>query len=524
MAAHFIGVDVGTGSARAGIFDAAGRLLGRAEAPLEIKRLSAAIAAQDSAQIWAACATALRAARAEAAASPDRIAGLGFDATCSIVVRDAAGGPVGVLPGEADRWNTILWLDHRARAEAAVCDATGHPVVAYAGGAMSPELAIPKLMWLKRRMPETWSRAAHIADLADFLTLSASGNPARSHCTLASKWTYLGSGTPSGWQPDFLSAIGLADLRDRAGLPERSTPIATDLGPLAPAAAAHLGLAPETRVATGLIDAHAGALGVLGHLQGGPAEHDLALIAGTSSCLMRLHRSGDPVPGLWGPFADVVLPGRLMSEGGQSASGALLDHLIRRFGGGLVADSATHARIASRIAALRADNPDLAPGLSLLPDFQGNRSPFADAGLRGWITGLDMEEDFDGLCRLYWRAAVALALGLRQVVEHFGAHGPTPQRLRIAGGHVRNALLTRLYADATGLPIELPEGDSVLLGTAMGAAVGAGLHPGLASACAAMHQRTTRLDPDPAAGVWLERDWRRFRTLQRHRAELAALG
>ena len=88
---------------------------------------------------------------------------------------------------------------------------------------MSPELAIPKLMWLKRRMPETWSRAAHIADLADFLTLSASGNPARSHCTLASKWTYLGPGTPSGWQPDFL-VLSEATFKDYIKDPRAKIP------------------------------------------------------------------------------------------------------------------------------------------------------------------------------------------------------------------------------------------------------------------------------------------------------------
>ena len=83
-------VDVGTGSTRAGIFDTRGRLLGRAEAPISTQAPAENCAEQNSTEIWAATAAALRAARAEAAARPEDIAGLAFDATCSLVLRDAA--------------------------------------------------------------------------------------------------------------------------------------------------------------------------------------------------------------------------------------------------------------------------------------------------------------------------------------------------------------------------------------------------------------------------------------------------
>ena len=258
-------VDIGTASARAGIFDAGGRLLARAEAPLEINHPGDGHAEQSSAQIWQAAAAALKAARTEAAARPEEIAGLSFDATCSLVLRDAAGRPVTVSRTGDDRWDTILWLDHRATAQAEECTASRHRVLDYTGGVMSPEMEIPKLMWLKRHLPASWARLGAAFDLADFLTWAATGNPARSQCTLTCKWTYLAHETP-GWAQDFLDAMGLPDLLARAGLPASASPIATDLGPLTPAAAADLGLTPATRVAAGLIDAHAGALGVLGHL------------------------------------------------------------------------------------------------------------------------------------------------------------------------------------------------------------------------------------------------------------------
>ena len=102
---------------------------------------------------------------------------------------------------------------------------------------MSPEMVTPKLMWLKRNLPGSWSRAGYFFDLADFLTFRASGSLARSQCTLACKWTYLAH-EEGGWRRDFFAAMGVADLLDRGSLPERASPVGADLGPLTEAAAA----------------------------------------------------------------------------------------------------------------------------------------------------------------------------------------------------------------------------------------------------------------------------------------------
>ena len=82
----FIGVDVGTASARAGVFDSAGRLLATARHPIQLWHEPGDIVEQSSEDIWQACATAIRAAMAEAKLTPDAVGGIGFDATCSLVV------------------------------------------------------------------------------------------------------------------------------------------------------------------------------------------------------------------------------------------------------------------------------------------------------------------------------------------------------------------------------------------------------------------------------------------------------
>src|SRR5690606_5769585 len=100
-------------------------------------------------------------------------------------------------------------------------------------------------------------------DLADFLSWKASGATARSQSTLTGKWCFLAH-EDEGWPRDFLDAIGLDDVLERAGLPQRATPVGAAVGTLTPRAAQELGLSTGVVVATGMVDAHAGALGLLG--------------------------------------------------------------------------------------------------------------------------------------------------------------------------------------------------------------------------------------------------------------------
>jgi ribulose kinase len=196
--AAVVAVDVGTGSARAGVFDRGGRMLGRAERPIALQRPLPHHAEQDSEDIWAAVAGAVKEARAAAGVAPETIAGLSFDATCSLVALDCEDRPLAVSTSGLDRWNVVVWLDHRAIAEAEECSASGHRVLDFLGGTMSPEMEIPKLMWLKRHLPEAWRRAGRMLDLADFLTFRACGANARSCCTLTCKWTYLAHSKGAG--------------------------------------------------------------------------------------------------------------------------------------------------------------------------------------------------------------------------------------------------------------------------------------------------------------------------------------
>jgi FGGY-family pentulose kinase len=508
------GIDVGSASARAGLFDAEGHLVASAAAPFETNRPAPHHAEHDCADIWRAVCAAVRDARGRAAVAPDRIIGVAFDATCSLVLLDAAGNPATCSTTGQDRWNVVMWADHRATVEAAEITATGHRALAHVGGVMSPEMQLPKLLWLKQHLPAAWARYGLALDLADFLAWRATGQPAISACTVTCKWAFLNHET-AGWQHDLLERIGLGEIVAKFGLPQRAQPIGARAGVLIEAAAAELGLAPGTVVGVGLIDAHAGGLGLLGGVPPGELDGHLALIAGTSNCHMACSREPRHIAGIWGPYFGAMIPGLWLNEGGQSATGAALDHILDCDARAAVLGPNRHAAMAEHVRrAIAAHGPGFAEELIVVPDFNGNRSPLADATRRGVIHGLDLDGSFEGLVKLYHATALGIAYGTRHIVDALDAAGYAIRQVHMTGGHARSPYLAQLYADALDREIVLPaEPDAVLLGSAMVAATASGVHENLAAAARAMAREGRRLVPDPGGADRHARGYRAFRSL-----------
>ncbi|RDW13927.1 FGGY family carbohydrate kinase, partial [Paracoccus thiocyanatus] len=243
MDQYLIGIDVGTGSARAGLFDRAGRLLAMAKRPIEMHRERGVIAEQSSEQVWRAVCDSVRECVSGTGIDPAQVAGIGFDATCSLVVRGAGDAtmPVGD-PAHPER-DIIVWMDHRAVEQAERINAQGHDVLAYVGTRISPEMETPKLLWLRENRPEVYAAAAHFFDLTDFLTWKATGALERSACTVTCKWTYLAH--EGRWDAGYFRQIGLGDLADDgfARIGARVVDPGTALGQgLTPAAATAMGL------------------------------------------------------------------------------------------------------------------------------------------------------------------------------------------------------------------------------------------------------------------------------------------
>ncbi len=499
----YLGIDVGTGSARAAVFDEAGKMHGMGAHPIKTWRPGDDFVEQSSDDIWRACGIAVRAALAAGNIDPATIRGIGFDATCSLVVLGPGDRPVTVSPEGDDARNVMVWMDHRATRQAERINTTKHEVLQYVGGVISPEMEMPKLLWLKESLKSSWSRATRFFDLPDFLAYRATGIDVRSLCTTVCKWTYRGD--EQRWDDEFLRQIGLEDLtaNGHAAIGSVVRPMGERMGVLTPEAASELGLVPGIAVGVAIIDAHAGGIGMIGVTLDDVApteqslEERLALIGGTSSCHMAASRTPKRIAGIWGPYFSAMIPGMWLTEGGQSATGALIDHVIESHARG--AELKTRARdeattvygllnaALERLAAGSAFPAELSRGLHVLPDHHGNRSPRADPSLRGMVSGLRLDDSVDSLALLYLATIQAIALGTRHILSEMNAAGYRIQTLIACGGDTKNPVFVREHADATGCRIVLPrEPEAVLLGSALLGAVASGDQASVLTAMAAM--------------------------------------
>lgn len=503
----FIGIDVGTGSARAGVFDTGGALLATAKRDIAIYRDDAGLVEQSSAQVWDAVCGSVRAAVSGLDAA--RVGGIGVDATCSLAVMGAAGG-LPVSDDATPERDIIVWMDHRATAQAERINAGDHDVLKYVGGRISPEMQTPKLLWLKEHRPQVYKAAAQFFDLTDFLTWKASGALERSSCTLTCKWTYLAH--EGRFDPGYFHAIGLGDLAEQGfvRIGASVVPPGTTLGQgLTEEAAAAMGLVPGIAVAAGLIDAHAGGIGTVAASGGAGAATDcLGYVFGTSSCTMTTTREPAFVPGVWGPYFSAMVPGMWLNEGGQSAAGAAIAHLVTLHPAHdeatrLAGDKGLVPWLADRALELGGDAAGalrLADDLHVVPEFLGNRAPFADPEARAVIAGQGMARGVDSLVALYVAGVCGLGYGLRQIIETQDANGAPTRVISVSGGAGAHPLTRQILADATGRVVEITGCDEpVLLGSAMLGAVAAGAYPDLPAAMPAMSRVATRCPP--AAGL-----------------------
>lgn len=469
--AYVIGIDGGTESVRAFVFDLDGRNLGSFARTYETRFPAPGRAEQDPRDWWSALGEAVRGAVLQSGIRPDEVVGLAADTTsCSVLALDANWEPLRPC---------LIWMDVRASAETERVRATGDAALQVNGNGTSPvsaEWMIPKALWIATHEPQVYEKAATICEYTDYITWKLTGRKAASLNQASVRWHY--NKARGGVPTSLLAKLGLESLA--AKWPQEFIAPGELLGPLTAQAAAHLGLPATVKVVQGGCDAFIAMVG-MGVSQPG----QMAMITGSSHLHLGVTDRAVHGEGFWGTYQDAVYPGLNIIEGGQTSTGSVIAWL-RRLTGSL--DFKTLNEQAAKL-------PPGANGLLVLDHFQGNRTPHTDALSRGAITGLSL---FHGPEHLFRAVMEGISFGTCAVLDAMGRGGVRPTALTVCGGASNSPLWLQIHADTAGLPMNVPScTDAAALGSAVMAAKGTGHYDTIQQAIDAMTSIDRVIEPNP---------------------------
>lgn len=495
---YVVGVDFGTESARAVLVDCAdGRELAsavhpyangvideRLPAPDDDVVLEPDWALQDPRDYVTSLAQTVRGVLAQSGARADDVVGLGIDFTsCTMLPARADGTPLCSLPElrrEPHAW-VKLWKHHAAQPEAdrinEVASELDERRLARYGGRYSSEWFFSKALQILDEAPEVYARADRLLEAADWIVWQLTGVETRNACTAGYKAMWSRA---DGFPEDaFFAAL---DPRFEHVVDEKMSrtlaPLGGRAGGLTASASGWTGLLPGTPVAVANVDAHV-SVPAVGVTEAGT----LVAIMGTSICHVLLGDELAYVGGMCGVVEDGVLPGTYGYEAGQSAVGDIFAWFVENaVPAAYVRDGGdVHDALARDAAALRPGET----GLLALDWWNGNRSVLVDADLRGLVVGLTLATRPH---EVYRALIEATAFGTRVIADAFDRAGVPVESIVACGGLAeRNPLLVQIYADVCGREIAVAGASQApALGSAMHAAVAAGVHASIVDASRSM--------------------------------------
>jgi FGGY-family pentulose kinase len=483
MAKFVLGIDAGTESFRAGVFDAAGKCLGFGVSPNTTVHRHPGWAEQSPRDWDVALVDSIRKALAAARVKGSDIGGIGVDGTsCTVVFLDEKGVPLR---------DAIMWMDIRAVREAADAGATGDPALRYVGGGnVSAEWFPCKTAWVKRSEPDVYDRARTIFEQTDWLALRLTGERTANIDCATVRWFY--NSKEGGWPVTLYCSLGLEGIFEK--MPTRIVTIGETVGGVTREMAEATGLVAGTPVAGGGADAFIGVIGI-NALKPGTA----ALITGSSTLIVGITEKEFHARGLFGTYPDAILPGLQVIEGGQVSTGSVVHWFTSGFVGADITAQAAARKISvyDMLNELAGKLPAGSEGLVVLEHWQGNRTPWTDPLSRGVIRGLTLGHT---PAHVYRAILEGVAYGTEVILRRMQKEGVRLDSLIACGGATQSPLWMQIHADVSGIAIEIPEEQqAVTLGSAIAASVAAGLHPDLTTAADRMVRINRVIRPDAAA-------------------------
>ena len=444
----FIGHDLGTGSDKAVLVDATGRLLAEASASYPLDRPSPHRAEQDPEHWWRAVAEATRALLKIASVSPEAIRGVGFAGQMlALVPMDASGTPTR---------KALSWLDARAEVEARRLTRRlgGERVVSLlAGGSPSAKDLLPKMAWIAHHEPDIFAGTRAFGDATSYLVARATGRVCID--PTAAGGTGIFDVKRRRWSR-WLARLADFDLSKMPEVVE----CASVAGELNAKAASELDLAPGTKVAMGMADIPAAAVGA-----GASAPGQAHLYLGTSAWIGVTHHAPRAMPRTGIAAVPAAALGTSLSIGEMETAGA-----CRAWAKALLGvDEDELDRLAS-------EAKPASDGLLFAPHLFGERAPYSDAALRGAFVGLSLEHGRPELARAVLEG---VALNLRGIFDAMSSLGDLAPQLRVVGGGARSDTWLAILADVLGTRLTRMKRPELAgaVGVALTAAVAVGALP-----------------------------------------------
>jgi ribulokinase len=382
---------------------------------------------------------------------------------------------------------SIIWMDVRAADQARRIGETSDPALKYNGyGAVSAEWMPSKALWLKENEPETYNNAKRICEYQDWMTHKLTGEWTASISNASIRWYY--DRDEGGWPESLYGAVGLDDLLEK--FPPRVLGTGEVVGGLREEVAKELGLKPDTPVAEGGVDAFVAAVG-LGVVDPGK----IALITGSSHVI--IGQVAEPIhgQGFFGAYTDAMVPGQYTVEGGQVSTGSIVAWFKNRFAKGAIEEAQRRGvDVYEVLNEWAAELPPGSEGLIVLDYFQGNRTPYTDPLARGVMWGLSLRH---GEGHIFRAIIEGICYGTEHIFRIMREHEFEPREIIAAGGATKSDLWMQIHADVANVPISFTRvGDAAALGSAMLAAVGAGIYPDVREAAHNMIHVEHTIEPD----------------------------
>lgn len=429
---------------------------------------------------------------------PKDIVGLGIDFTSATVVATKADGtPLCELPEFKSHPHAYvkLWKHHGAQEQAdrivRVARERNEDWLSRYGGAYSSEMLMPKVLETLEKDKAVYDAADLYFNALDWITFRMTGNLVYAAGDSGYKRNYQDGKYPSR---EYLEALnpefgGVFEEK----MPGKVLPLGAEAGKLTAEAASWMGLPEGISVAVGNIDAHVTAAAVQAVEAG-----QMTAIMGTSSCHIVLGNELKDVPGMFGAVDGGIVEGLWAFECGQTAVGDIFAWFVNNNVNSDYHAAAKEAGVSIHdwLTRLAADQEVGEHGLVALDWHNGNRSVLNDANLSSLVIGQTLGTRPEDTYRALLEAT---AFGTRKILETFKKNGVEVTEIVAAGGLIKNKFLMQMYADVCQVPISVGlTTQPGALGSAVFAAVAAGVYPDVKAATQAMGRRQENAYlPDP---------------------------